>query len=386
MYYLLRNLCHCPECERYFYKMESVLRDWHCYPHHHHKCHCHFNYRFAGNLRYTNKPSEMPRIEKYLDKFQRNLTSYLPNFFSPFSYMELVSYEGFIEEKYIELYEGDLPLVDAVVFVPKKEMKVIKTRIIVEGGHGIDYGGDNYPPSLIDPLAKELKYKEFDDIERGENREDDNNEPQFNEPDKDESYGRLVEDGKIVGGKTWAETISLLGCCCKMTLKELHDEISKLKFDNVIFENTTQITDEDLENDGQDDLNVIFLCEETLKSFSNSINKDDKQSLYKVKMGKRFNVAIMNDYFIDNAERLTFAHELGHILFGHLKNTTQLQVNRETQANFMASLMLNDKIDSIYMQYKTYFQPREYQRTMLFHNDFNSSNFTKALIKVLTLK
>jgi hypothetical protein len=273
--------------------------------------------------------------------------------------MELTRYERFIEHK----YGSYLSLVDAVVFVPKKEMTIIKTRVIAEGGHGIDNGGE----SLIDPMAEELRDREFD-YREDDYREDDDNEPQFNEPENDENYERWI----------------LLGCCCKMTLKELHDEISKMKLDNVIFKDSTPITDEDLEDD--DDLNVIFLCEETLKNFTNSINNNAKQLLHKEKISKRFNVAVMNDYFIDNVERLTFAHEVGHILFGHLENTTKFFVNRETQANFMASLMLNDKIDSIYMQYETRFQPREYHRTMLFHNDFNSSNFTKALLKVLKLK
>lgn len=386
-----RHICHCPECDMYFHEMEHVLRHWHHHPHRHHKYHHHRKHWFSDNLRYTNKLTEKIILEKHLDNFQRNLTSHLPNFFMPSAYIELSIYERFIENKYIAPCGGDLPLVDAVIFVPKKTMTAIKTRVIIEGGHGIDQAGDNYPPSLIDPMAEELRDREFDDRERFNDNErgEENNEPNFNEPnseDGENGYGRIVENGKIVGTKTWVETMSLLGCCCKMTLKELNNEISKQKLDNVIFENSTQITDEDLENNGNENLNVIFLCEETLKDFSNSISKDDKQSLYKTKVGKRFNVAIMNDYFIDNALRLTFAHELGHILFGHLENTTKMQVNRETQANFMASLMLNDKIDSIYMQYKTNFQPREYKRTLLLHNDFNSSNFTKAFLKVSKLK
>jgi hypothetical protein len=362
--------------DMYFHDISYATERYLRFPHKHHK------HWFADNLRYTNKPSEMPRIKKQLDVFQRNLTSFLlPNLFLPSSFMELKSYEIFIEDK----YGMNLSLVDAVVFVPKKEMTIIKTRVIVEGGHGIDNGGDNNPSSLIDPRAEELRNREFDDRE-DDYREDDDNEPQFNEPENDENYRRIVEGGKIVGSKTWVETMSLFGCCCKMTLKELHDEISKMELDNVIFKDSTQITDEDLEYDGQDNLNVIFLCEETLKNFTDSINNDAKQLLHRKTIGERFNVAVMNDYFIDNAERLTFAHEVGHILLGHLENTTELYVNRETQANFMASLMLNDKIDSIYMQYKTRFQPREYQRTMLFHNDFDSTNFTKALLEVLKLK
>ncbi|NMD01367.1 MAG: hypothetical protein GYA62_16825 [Bacteroidales bacterium] len=376
----------CSTCYKFFYHTELFLQ--HALDRQHkHNCHVHCLNLFSEHLRYTNKLTEKPILENYLVNFQRNLFSYLPNLFLPLSYFELLSYRKYIEYKYIIPCFGQLQLVDAVVFVPKKDMKKIKTRIIVKGGHGIDNGGDNYPSSLIDPMAEELKDREFWNKEKVENREYDNNEPQFNEPKENENNGKIVVGGKIVGTKTWVETMSLLGCSCKMTLNKLHNEISKLKSNNVIYVDNNQITEKDLKNNGDDYLNVIFLCEETLKELGNSMIKNKKRTEYKKEMSNRFNVNILDGYFTyENALKLTFAHEVGHILWGHLKKTTKMLINCETQANFMASLMLNDKIDSIYMQYKTNFQPIEYQRTMLFHNDFNSTNFTKALLKVLKLK
>jgi len=76
--------------------------------------------RFHTAIRYTNKLTEKIILEKHLDNFQRNLTSHLPNFFMPSAYIELSIYERFIENKYIAPCGGDLPLVDAVIFVPKK--------------------------------------------------------------------------------------------------------------------------------------------------------------------------------------------------------------------------------------------------------------------------
>lgn len=395
------QICNCPERDRYFKEMEYIYGVYFNETERFLRNLPHRKHWFSDNFRYTNKPSETTRIKKHLDSFQRNLTSFLPHFFLPSSYNELAHYERFIKEKYL----GDFPLADAVVFVPKKTIKVIKTRLFVGGECRIDKAGNIDPQSLIDPRAEELRDRErCNDNECGE----ENNEPHFNEPDSEEGdndLGRIVENegpsglnracssggengfgGIVENGKIRVEIISLLGCCCKMTLKKLNDEISNIETDNVIFKNGSPISDKDLENDGDNKLNVIFLCEETLKKFENSIDKNKKQALYKRKIIKRFNINVMNDFFANNVEKLTLAHELGHILFGHLNNTVKLQINRESQANFMASLMLNDKIDSIYMQYKTNFQPREYQRTLLLHNDFNSSNFTKALFKVLELE
>jgi hypothetical protein len=339
-------------------------------------------------LKFTNNPSELPKIKKYLTLFQKNLTSIFPNLFLPSSYAELAPNEQYIEVKYLR--HGDIPLADAVVFVPRKIIEVIKKKYIVAGGTIIPVGQENYS-DLNDPMADELRDKDFDEQEH---QNEDDNEPIFDEPifDDDDyedgasedSKGNIVVGGTVVGIDTTRQLMSLFGCCCKMTLNELKTELAVLTTDNVIYQNGKAISDAQLADNTK--YNVIFLCEETMSGFSNSLQQNSKLARMKNYMESHFNVGLIDSYFDANLERLVFAHELGHILFGHLEGTIKLWKNRETQANFMASLMLNDKIDSLYMKYKTFFQPREYRRTMLFHINFTTANFAKALLKVLKLR
>jgi hypothetical protein len=143
---------------------------------------------------------------------------------------------------------------------------------------------------------------------------------------------------------------------------------------------------EKIGNSEERNIPTIILCEETINDSASSYEEDNDSHKFKSEIFNRFDIGVANKYFVKNAELLTFAHEYSHLLWGHLSKNVKLWINRETQANFLASILINDPIASIYIQYKTNFQPSEYQRTMLAYNDFNIINFYEALTKVLILK
>lgn len=334
---------------------------------------------FSKNLIITNKYDELPKLKGFMNRFQFNMTSCIPLLFANYSFFKI---ENYIEEKYLKKTDYKFPLVDAVIFVPEDKMIIIKKEAINNGKKGKKEKDRDKIDYYEDPLFRELKNKKFDEYEH---EFDENNlenskiyrKPKFNEP-----------TGEPFDENVHLTSMNLAGLATKMTLREMYNKVSSHPMYKTIFVNGKEITSSKSKLlEDEKEYNVVILCEETLKGLAVSFSKDPNSKNYKNIIKTRFNVEVDDDYFNYEKElEITFAHEVGHILLGHLEGTTEQWINRETQTNFLASIMLNDKIDSIYMQYETNFQPREYQRTMLFHNDFDSTNFTEAFIKMIKLK
>lgn len=310
--------------------------------------------KFSDKIIITNNNDKIKEIKSLMDKFQNNLTFCIPLLFAN---PKIFYLESFIENKYFMKTNYKFPLVDAVIFVPEDK---------------IEYKREGKINNYVDPLFNNLIPKEFYNnndnyLTRGELR--------FNEP-KDWTN---VFPGEIV-------TSDLYGSANKMNLKEIYDKVKGLPDYKTIFVNGEEITSDDSEllKDGKE-YNVVILCEKTISEMSKSYRSDKDSQKYKNEIKKEYKVDVNDDYFVDKGIELTFAHEIGHILLGHLENTVKKKINKETQANFMASLMLNNSIDSIYIHYKTKFQPIEYQRTMLLNANFSFADLTKAFIEILKL-
>ena len=323
---------------------------------------------------YTNDKFLGCHVRDYLDAFVKNTRALLPTLYEDFSDEIMVLQDdlrGGFRVKYQDYRDRPEYAGFAVISVDRKQLLAIKGS----PEQGMDEYGDCENRYIDDRLL----------IGCREGHAGECDEPKFNLP----RHGR--ENTYLT------EICDLLGYCTLMSTNQLCSygvECPMISH----------------KNGDMPRIPTIVLCMETLKELATSFRQNSQSSKYKQEVGGRFGVGLSDSYFdkkvVDMcfspedvneqyrassvcgniAEYLTFAHEFAHLLLGHLYGNVKLRINRETQANFLASILLNDPIASIYMQYKTCFQPMEYQRTMLLYNDFNVANITKALKKVLILK
>ena len=338
-------------------------------------CFCYTNDKFLGF-----------QVREYLEAFVKNANALLPNLHADFS-DEIMVLRNKLHTKYPNFKKRTGNMAGytdyAVIYVDKmQQLKDIKGDIQRQGmGEYRDFE-DWY----IDDEFKTRCQEEHTD---------EGIQPKFNPPRHRRKNTYL------------AVTCDLLGCCTLMSENQLEQHgISDIKGKRRCCHHRGS----DIEDIRYDEPNIpmIVLCKETLKELAASYRKDSQSSKYKQEVGEKFGIGLGDFYFdkravdilfvegVDRqyhdsvigtqAEYLTFAHEFAHLILGHLYGSVKLWINRETQANFLASILINDPIASIYMQYKTCFQPMEYQRTILLYNDFNVANITKVLRKVLILK